>query len=58
MDGWLLCASFLMYIIYHGDHQDMVFNQPMCFDDKAEAIAYAEAEMKKRHSEGSRANAV
>lgn len=36
-----------MFMIYHGDHEDMVFNQPACFDSISEAVAYAESEMKK-----------
>jgi hypothetical protein len=36
-----------MYMVYHGDHEDMVFDNPKCFDDREEAIAYAEAKLKK-----------
>lgn len=35
-----------MYMIYHGDHEDMVFNEPKCFDVKQEAIDYAEKTIK------------
>ena len=36
-----------MYMIYHGDHEDMVFNEPEWFDTISDAVAYAETEIKK-----------
>ena len=36
-----------MYMIYHGDDEDMVFNHPQCFDTLSKAVEYAEAEMKR-----------
>jgi hypothetical protein len=41
-----------MIMIYHGDHDDMLFDEPKFFDTVSEAIAYAEAKVAKGLPQG------
>lgn len=31
-----------MFLVYHGDHEDMLFSEPVFYDTRDEAIASAE----------------
>jgi len=36
-----------IYMVYHGDQEDMLFDEPKFFDTESEAVEYALARSKK-----------
>ena len=41
-----------IYMVYHGDQEDMLFDEPKFFDTESEAIGYAMARSKEPMPKG------